>query len=767
MDTRKIPVLCYWNGFIRDGHDGPFYEGSVPRVIRVESNIDFPKLLDQHRVTGFEKGKFQIELICRYPSIVQQSMVKFVRMPIVDDCSLETMLEVPSYHPSISNVELYLEAKPVLDEGISAIASSLANQATRKRSRLEDGNIDTDVNVSVKYNTLRTPREDNSYMWVEEEEGTDCGKCNCGNGGNSVTTQKDSTTESPGLTKSLVDNVPEQMIFSSSWLDERELHLGMVFRDKNELEKAVKLYSNRRQRIYTKYESGFSGIYDYKCMNTCVWILKAARTNNNSFKITEYIGPHNCKPANVCSDFLAGELKGLIMAQPSISVAELNLWVKEEFGYTVSCTNMWDAKKKGITAILGDSDKSFNVLPKLMAALSSSNKMVLEWQYDIFFNPKDAFFRSVFWAFQQSIEGFAHLRPLIIVDTIDLNGKYPAKMLVAGGFDAENRLFPLAFAITTLKSLSADTWRWFFACIRNKVTQREGLCLITSLNPEIVAVVNEPVCRWAQHRFCLRHMCFKFYDVFHNNLMTELVYKAGSARDISSFDYYLKKIEKMDPDARKWLEKMPPHLWALAYDDGGVRYGIMTANTIFTTYGFINKAHDFPISTCILLIFDDLAELFKSRHEYKVASLTHDVLPLDQTGESFQVTEVMQVEKKGFVVHFINRVCTCGIWQLCKYPCSHVLAACRRMNSDHLQYVNDCYNTESSLRVYAADFIPLPGVSNWPEASEVPRLLPPGIRPPSVFWPVTTEPSRNDTATNNLVIGKKRSKGKKQACESD
>lgn len=127
----------------------------VPRVIRVESNTDFPKLLNHlHRVTGFEKGKFQIGLICRYPSIVQQSMVKFVRMPIVDDCSLETMLEVPSYHPSISNVELYLEAKQVLNEGISAISSSLANQATRKRSRQEDGSIDTDVNVSVKYITL-------------------------------------------------------------------------------------------------------------------------------------------------------------------------------------------------------------------------------------------------------------------------------------------------------------------------------------------------------------------------------------------------------------------------------------------------------------------------------------------------------------------------------------------------------------------------------------------------------------------------------------
>ncbi|CAH8279009.1 unnamed protein product [Arabidopsis lyrata] len=740
------------------------------------------------------------------------------------------MLEVPSCHPSINNVELYLEVKPVPDEGVGPVASSLANQVTRKRSRQED--INTNADVNVRDNTLKTLQEGNSNGWIEEDESTDGGNCgkngdnaeaaqkdsnlknpvptksfgtdggNCGkNGGNAGAVQKDSNMKNPVPTKSLIDNVSEQMIFSSSWLDERELHLGMLFRDKYELGKAVKLYSYRRHRNYTKNESDISGIYEYKCTNLwlCVWILKAAKTNNNGIKITEYVGPHSCKPANVSSDFLAGELKGLIKAQPSLSVAELNMWVKEEFGYTVSSTNMWDAKKKAITAILRDLDNSFNVLPnpcfmgfthgpalpKFMAALSSSNKMVLEWQYDLFPDPKDATFRSVFWAFQQSIQGFPHLRPLIIVDTIDLNGNYPAKMLVAGGFDAENRLFPLAFAITTQESLSADTWRWFFACIRNKVTQREGVCLITSLNPDIVAVVNEPECQWAQHRFCLRHMCFKFYDVFHNNFMTELVYKAGSTMDISSFDYYLKKIEKMDPEARKWLEKMPLRRWALAYDDGGIRFGIMTANKIFTTYGFINKALHFPITTCILLIFDDLAKLFKSRHgypteslngrdlfakhvmknleEYKVASQTHDVLPLDQTGERCQVTEMMQVGKKRFVVNFSNRVCMCGIWQLCKYPCSHVLAACRRMNSDHLQYVDDCYNTESSLRVYAADFNPLPSVSDWPEASEVPRLFAPGTRPPSVVRPVTTELSRNDTATSKFVIGRKRSTGQKKA----
>ncbi|CAF1859670.1 unnamed protein product [Brassica napus] len=101
MEKRKIPVFCYWNGCIKDGPDGPFYQGSIPRVIRVESKTDLPTFLnDLRRVTG-----------------------------------LETMLEVPSYHPSITNVEFYLEVKPLVSRPLPTNASSSANQASLKRCR--------------------------------------------------------------------------------------------------------------------------------------------------------------------------------------------------------------------------------------------------------------------------------------------------------------------------------------------------------------------------------------------------------------------------------------------------------------------------------------------------------------------------------------------------------------------------------------------------------------------------------------------------------
>ncbi|KAJ4871252.1 hypothetical protein Rs2_47120 [Raphanus sativus] len=152
------------------------------------------------------------------------------------------------------------------------------------------------------------------------------------------------------------------------------------------------------------------------------------------------------------------------------------------------------------------------------------------------------------------------------------------------------------------------------------------------MDPDIVTVVNEPECRWAQHRFCLRHLCFEFYEAFRNNLMTEFVYKAGSTVCVSKL--FISQRELLNSGDNKY------------------------AKHVMTKLGEYNKGR-------------------------------YDVLPLDNTGERFQVVVADGDNNKRFVVHRIDRVCSCGMWQLYKYPCSHLLAVCRKLNIDFCQYVND------------------------------------------------------------------------------
>ena len=56
-------------------------------------------------------------------------------------------------------------------------------------------------------------------------------------------------------------------------------------------------------------------------------------------------------------------------------------------------------------------------------------------------------FKYVFWAFAPSIVGFAHCRPVISINGTHLYGKYKGKLLIAMATDANNEIFPLAFAV--------------------------------------------------------------------------------------------------------------------------------------------------------------------------------------------------------------------------------------------------------------------------------------------------------------------------------
>ena len=105
-------------------------------------------------------------------------------------------------------------------------------------------------------------------------------------------------------------------------------------------------------------------------------------------------------------------------------------------------------------------------------------------------------FQRVFWSFKPSIKGFASCRPVQSIDGTHLYGKYKGTLLIGMGCDGNNQLFQLAFAITEGETITEcediDSWGWFLACIRNRVTQRTGICFISARHPGIMTAMSDP-----------------------------------------------------------------------------------------------------------------------------------------------------------------------------------------------------------------------------------------------------------------------------------
>ena len=165
------------------------------------------------------------------------------------------------------------------------------------------------------------------------------------------------------------------------------------------------------------------------------------------------------------------------------------------------------------------------------------------------------------------------------IDGTHLYGKYKSTLLIAMGCDENNQLFSLAFSVT--EGENTDSWGWFLSCIRNRVTQRTGICVISDRHPSIMATMTDPHLGWAApsayHRICMRHLASNFMTRFKDKLLKNLVCRAALASTKCKFNKHMTTIGRINVEAQQWLEVIPFQLWALSHD-GGQRYGIMTTN---------------------------------------------------------------------------------------------------------------------------------------------------------------------------------------------
>ncbi|KAL9688320.1 hypothetical protein QQ045_032741 [Rhodiola kirilowii] len=120
---------------------------------------------------------------------------------------------------------------------------------------------------------------------------------------------------------------------------------------------------------------------------------------------------------------------------------------------------------------------------------SSNNRNFVKWDV----TPLDdgtMQVNRIFWAFFECIHAFNHCRPLLSIDGTHMYGKYNAKLLVEIVLDANNHILSLAFAL--VESENTSSWKWFMSCIREGVTQREGLCVVSDRHNGILASMREP-----------------------------------------------------------------------------------------------------------------------------------------------------------------------------------------------------------------------------------------------------------------------------------
>ena len=92
------------------------------------------------------------------------------------------------------------------------------------------------------------------------------------------------------------------------------------------------------------------------------------------------------------------------------------------------------------------------------------------------------------------------------------------------------------------------------ACIRNIVTQRTGICVISDRHPGIMAVMSNSHLGWAAssayHRICMRHLVSNFMTCFKDKLLKNLVCRVAIATTQRKFNRHMTIIGRINSEAQ-------------------------------------------------------------------------------------------------------------------------------------------------------------------------------------------------------------------------
>jgi len=298
-----------------------------------------------------------------------------------------------------------------------------------------------------------------------------------------------------------------------------------------------------------------------------------------------------------------------VKTNPSIPVKSLIVEIQNRYGYSVSYKKAWKAKQKALEMQFGDWEESYNHLPRWLQALQESlprtivqcigHPIVVDGVKD----PSTNILDRVFWAFKPCIDGFNYCKPIVQVDGTSLTGKYHDTLLTVISQDGNRNIFPLAFAIVEVETKEAMIW--FFQLLREYVTPKPNICLITDRGKAILSALQSPNIAWEEDGlssvFCIRHIASNFNKKFKNaELKRQLINIGIFSFFIFNFKFsplpylffhivttyemkqstVMTKLSAMRsefPQAVSWIDQIPLEKWAQAFD-GGKRFGHMTTN---------------------------------------------------------------------------------------------------------------------------------------------------------------------------------------------
>ncbi|XP_059658654.1 uncharacterized protein LOC132304976 [Cornus florida] len=188
---------------------------------------------------------------------------------------------------------------------------------------------------------------------------------------------------------------------------------------------------------------------------------------------------------------------------PKCTPKTISTDINGEFSAKMTYMQSWRAKECARHIIEGNPKDSYILVPWLCERIAEYIPgTITSWEC-----MDDRRFKRVFVAYGCSIRGFInYCRPMLAIDACHLSGNYKGTMLGATGFDANDGLWPLAYAVVS--SENDDDWHWFLSKVK-EILDGRIVTILTDRHPSLISCIRD-IFGSQYHSWCLRHLTANF-----------------------------------------------------------------------------------------------------------------------------------------------------------------------------------------------------------------------------------------------------------------
>ncbi|KAK8665544.1 hypothetical protein V6N13_005710 [Hibiscus sabdariffa] len=417
--------------------------------------------------------------------------------------------------------------------------------------------------------------------------------------------------------------------------------VGLIFATKLVLKEAVKMYSIKNM-VAVRLKRNDNKRIQVVCKEGCPWVLWASPID---FK------------------------------QPYGTWQVLKQVIFKDFSIHVHLSKGIRAKNLALEKLHGNLNEQYTKLYDYLAELRSSNPGTTTiLQLD------ESVFKRLYICRQAMKDGLkAGCRPIICLDGCHLKGYYKGHLLAAVGQDADDCLYPLAFAIVDSECESA--WTWFLDILKNdlELNNSHHISFMTDRQKGLMESVME-LFPYSEHRTCVRHLYnnFKLAGDHKGKALKDQLWKAARATYVREFEVAMVELEGLSSIGHLFLLGKDPRQWTKSHFSFRSKSDILLNNHCESFNKMILEARDKGIITLVESIRSRLMQRIAKKKD-EAEKLTGILYPKIQRKLDNAITQshrcwplraggsMYQVSCGPSDQHSVNiqaQICSCRKWEL-------------------------------------------------------------------------------------------------------